>query len=284
MSPNNRLGTLSVGRLQYLLTPRDVAIIRSVREWRFLTTRQICSLHFSDHASDGSAIRACNRVLNRLREHRLLHRLERLVGGVGGGSGSYVWAVDAAGDRLLRADPDSGFTKRSRTYRPTPLFLEHTLAIADVRVRVEALQKADALQIVEVTPEPANWRPFSWKGRSSTLKPDLYLVTWQAEDEWHRYIEVDRGTESLQVLVEKKARAYQDYLATGIDVSHLGVVPQVLWLVPDQRRADRFRTELDRRRDLTSRLHRIITNDQLEAELVGELELMDGDASPEGGI
>lgn len=284
MSPNNRLGTLSVGRLQYLLTPRDLAIIRSVREWRFLTTRQICSLHFGEHASDNSAIRACNRVLNRLREHRLLHRLERPVGGVGGGSASYVWAVDAAGDRLLRADPDSGFTKRSRTYRPTPLFLEHTLAIADVRVRVEALQKAGQLEIVQVSPEPANWRPYSWAGRASTLKPDLYLVIWQRDDEWHRYIEVDRGTESLQVLVEKKARAYEEYVATGIDLSHLGVVPQVLWLVPDQRRADRFRAELDRRKYLTGRLHQIITNDQLEAALLGHLELTDGEAPREGGI
>jgi hypothetical protein len=284
MSPNNRLGTLSVGRLQYLLTPRDLAVIRSVREWRFMTTKQLCSLHFTDHASYTSAIRACNRVLNRLRDHKLLQRLDRPVGGIGGGSTSFVWTVAAAGDRLLRADPDNGFAKRWRTSQPTLLFLEHTLAIADVRVRVEAMNRAGHLELIQATPEPSNWRPYSWAGRASTLKPDLHLVTCQQDEEWHRYVEVDRGTESLRVLVDKKARAYEEYVATGIDATHLGVVPQVLWLMPDERRARRFREELERVKTLTSELHRIITNDLLEQELLGELETEAGHRSQKGGI
>lgn len=271
MTLNNRLGSLSVGKLQFLLTPRDLAIITSVRAWRFLTTAQIYALHFADHASYTSGIRACTRVLARLRERRLLYRLDRPVGGIGGGSTSYVWGVDAAGDRLLRADPDSGFTKRFRPYEPTPLFLDHTLAVADVYVRLEVLQRAGQLELIDVQPEPTSWRPFSWNGRHQILKPDLYAITAHGDDEWHRYIEVDRGTESIQtVLVDKKARAYEEYAATGTDHSILGIVPQVLWLMPETTRAHRFRQALDSTRGITSKLHRVITTPELETELLAD--------------
>jgi hypothetical protein len=283
MKRNNRLGTVSVGKLQYLLTPRDIAIITAVREWRFLTTKQIYQLYFADHASYTSGIRACTRVLGRLRELRLLYRLKRPVGGPAGGSASYVWAVDAAGDRLLRADPNSGFTKRFRAYQPTPLFLEHTLAVAEARVRLEALQRTGALEVFEIQPEPRSWRPFNWGGRSQVLKPDLYVVTALGNDEWHRYVEVDRSTESLQILVEKKARAYEAYVATGADQAHLGIVPQVLWLVPDQLRAKRFRAALAAARNLTVRLHQIIIADKLEAEFLGQIPPTFGTDSDEGG-
>jgi hypothetical protein len=271
MKPNNRLGTVSVGQLRYLLTARDQAVVRSIREWRFLTTRQIFSLFFAEHASYTSGIRACTRVLTRLKEHRLLYRLDRPVGGPGGGSASYVWGVDVAGDRLLRADPESGYTKRSRAFEPTPLFLAHTLAVADVRVRLAALQREQRLDLVEVQAEPASWRPFAWRGRSQILKPDLYVVTGHGDEEWHRYVEVDRATESLQVLVDKKARAYEDYLATGTDEAHLGVVPEVLWIVPDQQRADRFRAALFRAHGITKELHTIVCVSDLDAALAGSL-------------
>ena len=284
MSPNNRLGSLSVPSLHFMLTARDLAVITSVRQWRFLTTRQIYSLHFSGHASYVSGIRACTRVLNRLREHRLLYRLSRPVGGIGGGSTSYVWGVDAAGDRLLRADPDSGFTKRFRPYEPTPLFLDHTLAVADVHVRLDALQRAGQLELIDIQPEPTSWRPFSWNGRHQILKPDLYAVTAQGHDQSHRYIEVDRATESIQqVLVEKKAKAYEEYAATGTDESILGIIPQVLWLVPDPTRAQRFQKALDAASGITSKLHRIITEAEFEAELLGNSAIDELSAAPSGG-
>lgn len=283
MKPNNRLGTVSVGALQLLLTPRDIAIVRSVREYKFLATRQIYALHFAEHASYTSGIRACTRVLTRLLQHRLLYRLQRPVGGGGGGSGSYVWGVDAAGDRLLRADPDTDYVKRFRAYEPTPLFLAHTLAIADVRVRFEELARAGRLELIEVSTEPSNWRPFSSAGRSLILKPDLYVVTATGSDEWHRYIEVDRGTESIQALLTK-CRVYQEFAATGTDQDRLGIVPQVLWLMPSPTRVQRFAADLEADRRLDPRLHRIITTDQLEAEVTGLDTASHGQGPEKGGI
>lgn len=279
MNEQNRLGRVSVGHLQMMLTPRDVAIVKSVRDFRFLTTRQIYELHFAGHASYASGIRACTRVLTRLKELRLLYRLERPVGGLGGGSTSYAWGVDTAGDRLLRADPESGYTKRSRAYEPTPLFLAHTLGVADVRVRLEALDRTGQLELLEAQPEPQSWRPYSWRGRSSVLKPDLYVVTAQGDEEWHRYVEWDRATEAIQpVLVEKKARAYEEYAATGADEARLGIVPQVLWIVPDEQRARRFEAALSAARDISLEFHRIITPEGLESEFLGDVATRSNEA------
>jgi hypothetical protein len=271
VKPNNRLGSVSVGKLQMMLTSRDLDILRSVREYKFLATRQIYALHFSTHASYASGIRACTRVLARLLEHKLLYRLARPIGGGGGGSMSYVWGIGAAGDRLLRADPDSQYEKRFRAYEPTPMFLAHTLAIADVRVELQGLAEAGELEVLRIVTEPSNWRSFMSRGRMLVLKPDLYVVTASEESEWHRYVEVDRGTESIQVLL-KKASIYEEFKNTGDDEERLGIVPQVLWLMPNKQRVDRFEEALQGDRRLDERLHRVIRMSDLREEF------LDGDA------
>jgi hypothetical protein len=257
MSPNNRLGTKSTKALRSMLTERDMAILRSIFEHRFLTTRQICQLHFHSHASYGSAIRACTRVLARLGGHKLIHKLSRPVGGMGGGSASFIWGIDAAGDRLLKKELPPEEVKRARAFEPTPIFLAHTLAIADARLMLEDLGRGDHIELLDVATEPFNWRPFvARSGQTQTLKPDLYAVTATVDFEDHWFLEIDRGTESIPTLI-RKCEHYQRYQATGLEQEAHGVFPVVLWLVPTEARRERFRAAIDSHKRLSSNLFRV---------------------------
>lgn len=265
MTSNNRLGTMSVAKLRTLLTERDQAVLQSVHQHKFLTTRQVCSLHFWNHASYGSGIRACTRVLGRLRDHHLLYRLDRPVGGIKGGSASYVWGIDAAGDRLLRSSPERTEAKRARAFEPSVMFLAHTLAIADIRITLEEAARAKELDLLTVSTEPSNWRPFLTRaGAAQILKPDLYAITASGEFEDHWFIEVDRGTESLPTLL-KKCHYYQRYYLTGIEQERHSIFPLVLWLIPHAVRRERFRGAIAADENLDTHLFRIVAPEDFKA-------------------
>src|SRR5207247_2442265 len=109
------VGRLGLERLRDEVSERDLAIVRSVREHRFLAAGHIEALHFADHASFDSAARISRRVLARLTRQRLLNRLERRVGGVRAGSASYIYALGPVGGRLIDG-------RRHRVTEPSRLF------------------------------------------------------------------------------------------------------------------------------------------------------------------
>ena len=92
--------------------------------------------------------RVCRRVLARLTRDRLLARLDRRVGGVRAGSASYVYALGSEGGQLLAGT-------RYRVTEPSSLFLDHTLAIADARIELEAAARERLFDLVEVEIEPS---------------------------------------------------------------------------------------------------------------------------------
>ncbi|GAA3734710.1 hypothetical protein GCM10022239_08540 [Leifsonia bigeumensis] len=254
MTPNNRLGTMSIATLQSMVTPRDMDILRLIREHRFLTTKQIQRLLFWDHASPGAAIRACIRVLTRLELRALIFKLGRQIGGIHAGSGSYIWGIDDAGDRLLRANNTSKGTKRQRTFDPSPLFLAHTLAVAETRVMLEEAGHRDELELVEVTTEPTNWRTFvSRGGMTQVLKPDLHAITAIGAFEDHWFIEIDNGTESLPTVLNK-CQTYQRYFESGREQHASGVFPKVVWLMVDARRRSNMQSAIESDKRLDERL------------------------------
>jgi hypothetical protein len=239
MRPNNRLGTLSTPDLAALLLPRDIEILTLIRQHRFLTTRHIQRLVFWQHATVSAGTRACVRVLTRLRERKVIYRLERQVGGVRAGSAAYVWGIDDAGDRLLRSLDLSPSPKRSRPLEPSPLFLQHTLTISEVRTRLEETAREDHFELLSIQTEPTNWRTFDSPHGPEILKPDLHVITANASFEDHWFIEVDLGTESLPTLIHK-CQTYQAHWATGTEQTQVGVYPRVVWLIENTRRQQRL--------------------------------------------
>src|SRR5919198_5119791 len=123
------LGRRGLAQLRERMSERDLDVLRSVAEHRFLTTRQIEALHFADHSSELAGARVCRRVLARLTEERLLARLQRRVGGVRAGSASFVYALGPVGGRLIDR-------QRRRVIEPSTTFLAHTLVVAQTHVEL----------------------------------------------------------------------------------------------------------------------------------------------------
>jgi hypothetical protein len=203
------------------LSARDKTVLLSVQQCQFLTTGQIQRLHFIGPPTLSARIRATNRVLTKLHTAGLLSRLPRRIGGVRAGSSATIWRVSAAGQRFLCRDMPQEFP-RKRLAVPTTAFLQHSLAVAELFVR---LKTATNLQTVQFEPE-------CWRGQ---LKPDLYAVAVNGGYEDHWFFEVDRDTEAPSRVVAK-CRRYVDYYRTGVEQQQNGVFPLVVWVVPDEKR------------------------------------------------
>lgn len=241
-------------RIASSMPARDREVIDCIAEHRYLTTHQVQSFIFTDHSSPESAARTTRHVLQRLERNALLRPLQRRIGGVRAGSAARVWQLAPAGARLLR---DDGATHRS--HEPSPRFLAHCLAVADVHLALTSLAATDAVQGVSVQCEPDSWRRYTGQaGEPRWLQPDLAAVitTDDYDDRW--FVEVDLGTESVPTLL-RKCGQYESYRASGIEQGNHGTFPLVLWAFTKPERAERFRAAVLRSPRLTPQLYRVAT-------------------------
>ena len=156
-----------------------LAILTAIRMSKYLTSDQVlpvCTLRNTVRPT--AAIRAANRNLGKLREMHLIAAMTRRVGGIRGGSGSYIWHLTEAGERLLRlAKPDDS-KRRARFLEPSGRFLRHTLAVAECSIQIrEICERRTELSLVTVDFEPDSWRAYSRIGKIVSLPPDLYAKT-----------------------------------------------------------------------------------------------------------
>lgn len=261
------------------LSERDLSILESLRTHRALTTALIRRLHFPiggelrepgsgrSHATEMAAAVATIRVLTRLESRRLITRMHRRIGGVRAGSSGIVWQLGPSGERLLRAR--HGDTARRRYSEPSPSFIAHTLASADLAICLYELARHGTIELLRLEAEPECWRTFlSAHGARQWLKPDLFAVTAVGEYEHHLFIEADNATEHTPVIV-RKALQYQQYANSGIHQKEHGLFPVVAWVVPDKKRQAAISTALatePRLRDLTAAgLFRFVTAEEFPA-------------------
>ena len=230
-----------------LLSERDLSILESLRTYRALTTALIRRLHFphtsgdsaqatAEHATVAAAAVATIRVLTRLESHRLIARMQRRIGGVRAGSSGITWQLGASGERLLRAR--HGETNRRRYCEPSPTFLAHTLAVANLATTLVELARDKLVELLHLEAEPECWRIFTGlHGAQQWLKPDLFAVTAGGDYEHHWFIEADNATEHAPAIA-RKAAVYQQYAASGQHQAEHGLFPAVAWIVPDIKRVE----------------------------------------------
>lgn len=214
--PRRRVSQRGLLAIADSLSDRDWQVLKSVAAHRFLTVDQIRRFHFAD-LSPASSSRLAQKALQRLRRDRLLGTLDRRIGGVGFGSSSLVHYIDVVGHRLLQRDEP---TIRRHVKEPTEVFLRHTLAIADTRLRLIEADRRNELELVVCELEPTCWRSYLGLGGTKVwVKPDLYIetTTQRGSDEVDSFfIEVDLGTESTPRLI-KKCHTYRAYERTGLE-------------------------------------------------------------------
>jgi hypothetical protein len=229
MTPR-RITQAYVRELAPRLTPRDYLIIATLGRVRVATARQIERLWFTQGTPLSNA-RMARRTLRRLVDVRALVRLDRPGGGVRGGSPGHVFTLDVAGQRLG--------AQHVPLRRPHPIsrtFLDHALEVTEWYVRLLEAERGGGPELLDFRAEPRSWRNFaSYAGGRETLKPDAFvrLGSGEWEDQW--FLEVDRGTEHTPALKRQLGR-YVRYWRSGREQAASEVFPQVLWIVPDQRR------------------------------------------------
>lgn len=257
---------ISRGKLEAIrarLSNRDLEILESVATNRFMTSHQIRRHLFWNHVSTSAAIRSTNRALARLAHLQLITHLQRRIGGVRSGSGSNVWSLTEPGARLLSVSGHDGLPARFRSHEPTLTFLEHTLAVSEVALRLSEAARGGDFALVELRREPDCWRVYSGThGGVSQLKPDLEAVTASGEYEDHWFFEIDRSTEPPSRVV-RACLKYEHYRSTGMEQKRTGVFPAVVWVVPDAGRARVLRDRLAATAGLTRGLYAVVVLDEL---------------------
>ena len=242
------------------LSDRDREILAAAQ--RYLLTGQIQRMYFAESTTPTAAHRAATRALRRLKELGLLDHLARRIGGVRAGSGGLVWHLTHAGERLLYLENHT-LTPTKRFSEPSPYFLAHTLAVADIAVQLTELCRGQrALKLTTLQPEPECWRTFSEYGAIQSLKPDLFAITvsGQYEDRW--FIEVDLDTESPNKIIDKCER-YHKYYRSGLEQQESGVFPLTVWIVPSAERKEKLITHIRKAFDKQPRLFAVITAGEL---------------------
>lgn len=254
-----RVGRVGVIALRQRLSDRDRLILERVSALRLLCAVQIQALLFADdqHASPATAALCCRRALERLTRYRLLVRLDRRVGGVRSGSASFVYALASLGQRVLGDDG-----ARRRFAEPSERFVDHTLAVADLFVQLTVHARLRGWEVLEWQSEPDAWREVTTLGGRIVLRPDFFVVLDVDGYELRWFVEIDRATEHLPAIT-RKCRLYHSYYKGGHEQRRHKVFPRVLWVAPDERRAERLRTTIDGDRRLTSDLFRVTTGDEM---------------------
>lgn len=244
------------------LGERDRQLLAAVQQYRYLMTGQMQRLLFTDAANPSAGLRAASRNLKKLSELGLINSLSRRIGGVRAGSGSFIWHLTHAGERLLRLHDNRAFPVR-RHCEPSPYFLAHTLAVAEIAIKFTEICREHEPQITALQLEPECWRAYSSAGVSLSLKPDLYAATTTEEYEDRYFIEVDLDTESPAKIIEK-CQKYHAYYRSGLEQEESEMFPLTVWIVPSDSRKEKLIRHLKKAFDKQAKLFAIITCDELE--------------------
>lgn len=244
------------------LGERDREMLGVVQQYRYLMTGQIQRLVFTDAANPSAGLRAASRSLKKLSGFGLVNSLSRRIGGIRAGSGSFIWYITHAGERLLRLHDNRAFPMR-RHYEPSPYFLAHTLAVAETAIKLIETCRDYEPQVTALQLEPECWRAYSNAGVSCSLKPDLYAATTTEEYEDRYFIEVDLDTESPAKIIEK-CQKYHAYYRSGLEQEESGMFPLTVWIVPSIARKEKLIRHMKEAFDKQAKLFAVITGDELE--------------------
>jgi hypothetical protein len=231
-----RLGSSGLVELAARLSEREREILERVERFRLLRSDQVRRLFFFEVEGEAGRARLCRRALAHLADEGLLRRLERRVGGARAGSTGHLYSTTATGKRLLAYLSGEGIPSNRGVHEPGSAFVSHTLAIAELYVRLVECERSGALELVSFETEPGCWRTYTTPlGSSAALKPDALVRIASGEYEYASFVEIDLGTEGKGA-VQRKARVYLAYYRSGREQVEQGVFPQIVWIAEGEAR------------------------------------------------
>jgi hypothetical protein len=214
------------------LTGNDRQVIDVLRTVQLATGGQLRQLVWGDGES---AARSARRQLAKLTSLRVVARLSYRPGGVRTGHDGFVYILDVVGQQVV----SPGRPPR-RPRCPSPIFIEHAVAVTNCYVVLKQLEARRQIELVHFDAEPNCWRQYIGRGGAAmTLRPDAFAITGAGdwEDRW--FLEVDRGTE-YPSRIRSKAKQYISYWQSGREQAQSDVFPKVLFVAPDALRVDQL--------------------------------------------
>jgi hypothetical protein len=192
------------------ITPRDVKILRGLLESRIMTRAHAAALYF-----DGK-VEATKKRIQKLQS----------AGFIGERRGQWnersILFLTKAGYRFLaindHLENTASFRWSDKRMRVSDLTLRHELAVMDVRASLTpAIDRTGRFRVTEFCTWPELHafkvlRP--GRGDLVTVRPDGYLSVAEGDFEHSFFVEVDRSTESLDVLCQR-ALCYREFYASG---------------------------------------------------------------------
>ena len=268
MTPE-RIGSDKLVRLMEQLTPLDHAVLSRLTQHRYLQTEQITRFEFSDRPTHLAGLRAAHRTLRKLRLHGLVAMMERTIGGATRGSTAAVWTLTNTGIRSMALRSGELDQPRRRLAEPTLIFLRHELAVAELHLALFEAASSGSAVLRELQLEPWCWRRYLGPlGAMTTLKPDMAVEIETVTFDSRYFFEVDRATEPPHRIVAKCLQ-YQEYYRSGEEGRRGGVLPLVVWVVPNDDRREQLSRHLTTDNGINQRLYRVLTIEDIPA-LVGE--------------
>ncbi|MBO4127025.1 replication-relaxation family protein [Streptococcus suis] len=249
------------------LTKQDYELLDLLNRCRYATTKQVVQLYFRANQPK-TATRKANFLTKKLADRGLIAHLERRIGGVRAGSGSYIWYITHKGIKELREVEPTIKLRLKNRYEPTQNHLKHQLFVTQIFVELKKLEADKKILLENFSFEPKCWRSFATLFSYFTLKPDAFarLTIGNFEDAY--FFEADNATEHLGRIIAK-CKQYIAYYNTGIEQRENEMFPLVVWLVPDEKRKlameSRIREDLDAYWELFS----VITLDEFSDFIQG---------------
>jgi hypothetical protein len=199
------------------LTARDMEVILAVRDFRVLRRDQIQRLYFPSQNT-------ANYRLQRLYQHGYVERRWRPVE-FGEGTGQALYLLGRRAIQLLAQDAtDAGRLTRRRGASHTlrSPFLQHTLAVNDVRVAFSLCAQREGYGIkkwvtedgLKGASEDICSDTTSGTSHQGAMIADAYFVMQLGDRRAHFLLEVDRATETSRRWA-RRVGAYLAYTASG---------------------------------------------------------------------
>lgn len=191
------------------LTNRDMRILERLTDYRLLTREQIQRLEFSPTSTT-----ACKRRLGLLYHNGYVGRLALPINNAYGAT-RVVYFIDRLGSNALSVAHRNEQRPPARTVEASPIFLEHTLDVADVRIAFELACVSlsyDFAWISEGDLRRAGVRvrlSVSADRHATTIPDGLLAITASGECDSFA-VEVDRGTVS-EDRMRRRFRGYGEW-------------------------------------------------------------------------
>jgi len=227
----------------FQMTDRDAAIVDAVHQYRMLEQRQVEQMFFAPTPSQYTNTNRSRERLRLLYQHGYLERILRPIHPSEGSKGP-VYRLGAKGAKFLAERAGVSLSKLrywgrgddqdARPTRVQPMFLEHGLALADMRIAIERSAKRHGCSLDVWLDDVELRHPNYWdavniftasqgKAERIPITPDSYFVLVTPQGRGCFFVEVDRSTETIEKTWRRKILGYKEYVLSGAFHKRYGV-------------------------------------------------------------